>query len=33
MDILFSPLFMGAFCISIFIAGLVFVGLLFKELT
>ena len=33
MNILFNPLFMGTFCISILIAGLVFVSLLFKELT
>jgi hypothetical protein len=32
MEILFSPVFMGAFCISIFMAGLIVIGFLFQEL-
>ena len=32
MEILFSPVFMGAFCISIFMAGFIVIGFLFQEL-
>ncbi len=32
MEILFSPVFMGAFCISIFMVGLIVIGFLFQEL-